>query len=378
MRICYLLLSPTFGMHQYTADYANRMAAAGHEAYLLTSTRYPADRYAPEVRVLAQVDTRDRGLSLNALQPRALRKVIAALRELRPDVVHITGPHVWNSLVMASLRRSNIPIVHSVHDWQPHPGAGYGRLLQLWNADIVRRADHVLVHSRLYLEQLVRDEVPDVTYLPLLHAFVGYAQADAFRNCADTAHRCEPPLVLFFGRLERYKGVGDLLKAWSLAQHGDAQLVVAGPGSIETLWEGVLPAGVDLRAHHIDDAEALDLFGCCAVVVLPYTGASQSALVGAAYHLRKPVIVTRSGALPEYVQDDVTGWVVEPSDPTGLARCLEQALADPVRLKRMGEAGRAWYDAQRTQEEQHLLQMYAPVATHTRRSFEPARSVGGN
>ena len=26
MRICYVLLSPTFGMHQYTADLANRLA----------------------------------------------------------------------------------------------------------------------------------------------------------------------------------------------------------------------------------------------------------------------------------------------------------------------------------------------------------------
>ena len=36
MRICYVLLSPSFGMHQYIADLANRMAQAGHEAHLVT------------------------------------------------------------------------------------------------------------------------------------------------------------------------------------------------------------------------------------------------------------------------------------------------------------------------------------------------------
>ena len=41
MRICYVVLSPTFGMHQYTADPANRMAAAGHELHLVTTTRAP-------------------------------------------------------------------------------------------------------------------------------------------------------------------------------------------------------------------------------------------------------------------------------------------------------------------------------------------------
>ena len=49
MRICYVLLSPTFGMHQYTADLANRMilngldaqSPAAHEVFLVTTDNYP-------------------------------------------------------------------------------------------------------------------------------------------------------------------------------------------------------------------------------------------------------------------------------------------------------------------------------------------------
>ena len=40
--LCYILLSSTFGMHQYTADYANRMAAAGHDVHLIITTTYLA------------------------------------------------------------------------------------------------------------------------------------------------------------------------------------------------------------------------------------------------------------------------------------------------------------------------------------------------
>lgn len=47
MRIVYVLLSPTFGMHQYTADLANRMAEQGHAVVLVTTTTFARDRYSP-------------------------------------------------------------------------------------------------------------------------------------------------------------------------------------------------------------------------------------------------------------------------------------------------------------------------------------------
>jgi glycosyltransferase involved in cell wall biosynthesis len=50
-------------------------------------------------------------------------------------------------------------------------------------------------------------------------------------------------------------------------------------------------------------------------LVLPYRDATQSALVAHAYFFRKPAIVTRTGALPEYVVEGETGWVVPRADP---------------------------------------------------------------
>ena len=104
--------------------------------------------------------------------------------------------------------------------------------------------------------------------------------------------------------------------------------------------------------------EAMDLFRRCGLLVLPYLDATQSALIPAAYYFRKPVVVTWTGALPEYVQEGQTGWLVEPDHPPSLARCLDSALTDPARLAEMGAAGRAWYDGRRTVEQQVLEDMY--------------------
>jgi hypothetical protein len=100
MRIVYILLSPTFGMHQYTADLANRLATdeawLEAEVHLVTTTNLPADRYAPAVRIHTPLTTQNTGLSLDSLRLDKLARVKATLRELRPDLVHFTGPHLWN------------------------------------------------------------------------------------------------------------------------------------------------------------------------------------------------------------------------------------------------------------------------------------------
>ena len=139
-------------------------------------------------------------------------------------------------------------------------------------------------------------------------------------------------------------------------------LVVAGRGDAGAFWAGALPGKVELRERLIEDEEAIDLFRRCGLLVLPYVDATQSALIAAAYYFRKPVVVTYSGALPEYVVDGVTGRVIEADPPAALARCLEEMLGDRERLRRMGEAGRAWYDEHRALEERDLIAMYTRLA----------------
>jgi glycosyltransferase involved in cell wall biosynthesis len=118
---------------------------------------------------------------------------------------------------------------------------------------------------------------------------------------------------------------------------------------------------VQLRSHLVGDAEASGLFQHCAAVVLPYTQASQSALIAAAYYYQKPVIASCSGALPEYVETGETGWLMDPTDESALADALAEALDSSQRLRRMGTAGRRWYEQQRERELPSLQSMYAQV-----------------
>ena len=396
MRICYVLLSPTFGMHQYTADLANRAAAGvftdGREhtdaVHLITTTRLVRDRYSPHVQVHTPVTTSGTGFALEGIRLAGLGRVVATIDGKGCDTVHITGVHAWNVLLVHALRRQGIRVIHTLHDLNPHHGVRFPRLIRLWNRLVIASVDHLLVHGQCYRDRLLAIGVPaeKVTCVPLLHLFLSYdymRQIEAQglfagyhgRNLGGKrAPRVDDPKVLFFGRVEAYKGVDILLSAWEqvMAEGLEAKLIVAGPVAPGTRLPS-LPMNVELRNRWVRDAEALDLFRSASLIVLPYRDASQSALVAAAYYFGVPVIVTATGALPEYVVEGRTGWVVPPNDDRSLASALVRALTDLSRLHRMGQEGQNWYHVQRRIERLSLSSMY-----EVGKSWLEASSVDGS
>jgi glycosyltransferase involved in cell wall biosynthesis len=366
VRVCYVALSPTFGMHQYTAGMANQMVGAlEHEPVrswpvtVITNRRVPHDRYAPQVNVQSVVDVEGTGLQRTNFNLRGFEKVYRAIRAAQPNVVHFTGPHVWNPALLLRLKQAGIKTIHTLHDLDPHSGTGYGRLLYVWNNSILRWAGHILVHGQIYQKRLTQQGLlaDRVTYTPLVHLFLSY-QAEAALRQARPATTLEP-FALFFARIEVYKGIDTLFAAMrQLNADTGIRAIVAGKGALDL----TVPENVEVRNRLIGDAEAIDLFRRCSLVVLPYRDATQSAVIAAAYFFGKPVIVTQTGALPEYVAEGMTGWIIEPGNAPALAERLSRAISDPVRLQQMGEAAQAWYVEQYRNEASTLQGLYERAA----------------
>jgi glycosyltransferase involved in cell wall biosynthesis len=359
-------------MQQYTADLANRLASNDHyDVQLVTTTTLVRDRYAPGLSIHTPVTTHGTGFAAEGLDAVAPRRVLSTILSLArdgslPAVVHFTGVHLWNPGLVRALRWYGVPVVHTLHDLDPHVGVRFGKLIHLWNRAVLRWSSHILVHGEVYRQRLLVKGLPAdrISATPLLHLFLSHGTLDQAQG-SSALEIVHEPWALFFGRLERYKGVACLLEAGEALAHQHRTLpflTLAGPGSLPKEWVGRIPPQIEVSNRLVGDQEALDLFRRCGLLVLPYVDATQSALVSAAYFFQKPVIVTRVGALHEYVDPGHTGWIIPPGDAQALAECLCHALADPQRLAVMGRAGRMWYDQQRQREQDILHTMYQKVS----------------
>lgn len=346
-------------MHQYTADLANQMAE-NHHVQLLTTAALPADRYSPAMQIHAPIHLTNSGLSTESLQWRQLPQLEQQIYQSQPDLVHFTGPHLWNLWLLHRLKRRGLPVIHTLHDLDPHIGARGGRLLYLWNGAIKRLATRILVHGQCYWQRLLKAGMPAhrLAYLPLLHLCFSHQTTQAlFQEPVEITYH---PFVLFLGRIERYKGADLLVQAYGQLPETVRQqwkLVIAGTGQLPN----PLPTGAIWHNRHIADAEAIDLLRRCALLILPYRAASQSALISLAYFFHKPVIVTDAGALPEYVAENETGWIIPASEESTLTRALHHSFTHASQLPQLGENGYHWYLHQQQHKSQKLLQLYESV-----------------
>jgi glycosyltransferase involved in cell wall biosynthesis len=145
--------------------------------------------------------------------------------------------------------------------------------------------------------------------------------------------------VLFVGRLSPEKGLDTVLAAWPGLPW---TLTVIGPGEPPA---GPLPSGVTF-AGGLSAQEVSRAMAQAAMLVFPSRCYETFALVIAeAMAHGLPVIAAAGGAAETVVQHGETGVVVPRDDVVRWRAQITEMLADPKRLRMMGEKARAVFSA---------------------------------
>jgi alpha-maltose-1-phosphate synthase len=178
-------------------------------------------------------------------------------------------------------------------------------------------------------------------------------------------HGVDPdrPSVVFVGRITRQKGLPYLLRAAAqLPPEVQLVLCAGAPDTPEILAEvGALIAelregrdGVVWVAEMAQRDVVIALLSAATVFACPSVYEPLGIVNLEAMACEVAVVATATGGIPEVVVDGETGWLVpieqvadgsgSPVDPdrfvSDLARALNQALSDPERARRFGQAGR--------------------------------------
>ena len=117
--------------------------------------------------------------------------------------------------------------------------------------------------------------------------------------------------LLFFGRIDKYKGIGNLLKVYQNISDKALPLVIAGGGNFTEEEKSLINQCNNLTVinRYIDDGEMKWLLHHMTASVLPYIEATQSGIIPLAYLFSKPVVVSNVAGLTQFVVNGKTGII---------------------------------------------------------------------
>lgn len=159
-------------------------------------------------------------------------------------------------------------------------------------------------------------------------------------------------MIFFAGWRNERKGLHRLLEAMPrvIEGHPAVHLTVSG-GRVRfgdeyeaLLQERLDVAGVRERVTflgHLQPSEIKRYLQQAAVVVIPEQYQNMSPLLMIeSMSLARPVVISRVGGVPEFIEEGVTGYMADPLDADDFACKILAVLKDPERAKEMGLAAR--------------------------------------
>jgi glycosyltransferase involved in cell wall biosynthesis len=361
-----LMLNPSASAPGYMHNLCNALVDAGCEVELSTGPHFERVSrcwrdimYAPRIAFYRRTQLRAYRagrLTRPVWQLLRLAGHLASLARLtaavgRYDVLHLHFPPVlpvdarWLQLV-----RSQIPVVHTVHNLWPHgakrDARDRRRLRRLYGA-----CHQLIAHTK----DTVRGLIEEFGVPPERISRIPHGNFQQFWNQQRTSvppfdQAAHTPTILMFGELRPSKGADVLLRAAAaLRDRGVVfRVVFAGVpyAATQPLRDFARELGVEDRVmfhvRYIEEEAVPSYFEAASVVALPYRAIDQSGVAVAALTMGRAVVATRIAGLAELVEEGECGLLVPVGDVEGLAAALERLLTDEGLRQRFARNARRY------------------------------------
>lgn len=304
----------------------------------------------------------------------AVRRIVALLREVRPDVVHVHN--VLQPEVLHGVAETGLPLVATIQDHRSFcPGRGKllpdGAPCERPMSESVCR-DCVQTSSReqsseeaTYSSWIVEQTQARIQALARCDRLVTLSRAMAahlLREGMESSRiRVIPPFpwglpalprsesgargyLLAAGRMVEVKGFQVLIEAWARTRDAPG-LILAGDGSwrprLEALALRVTPAprAPPQFTGWLNHQELATLLAGSMAFVLPSLWDEPFGIAGLeAMSMGIPVLASRVGGVNEWL-DARAGWLLDPGDVGALTGAIEEA-SQPEEARRRGDEAR--------------------------------------
>ena len=353
------LVVPNAFEPNYTIGFAKGLAANGVKFVVLSSDETAVRLNAAgieNINVRGSM-SEDRSALTKVMQVMSyyLRSAAILLRH-RNHTVHFTGVLHNRRILMDALflhlcaRLSARRYLYTVHNVLPH-GLDGSRIYRALYRLFYRVPHLLLVHTKVVRRQLMEEfGVPEAKIrltsiglneeVPLTDLTREEARERLGFGAADK-------VILFFGKIDHYKGLDILLEAFDSLDLEHSRLVIAGSFGTQRYRDRIMPVleaaarrrDIQLHEKFIPNDEVEIFFKAADVLCLPYRRIYQSGLVFLAPRFGLPMVSSAAGALREFVGE--SGIVAASDDAGGIRDALREFFATQELFEREEIARRA-------------------------------------
>lgn len=359
MKILYLQMFPLHGSGSgtYARELAKEVAKTHQVAMVVPDKRdiagvkmYPVSLPVkisftghpewPDSKLYTKVGGRD--LSLNYIS--YFKAVINAVDDFQPDIIHVHHlmPFTWIARFIKIAYGLNFLV--TVHGSEL-PTLENDKRYPYLTAESLRKAVRIVPNSfwtKGWMREIFGNEFDNK-----IRVIPGGIDLAAFPETMDVAdmdakyNLQEKKLVLFSGKLTKYKGVKYLIQA---AKRINAVIGIVGDGperkNLQLLAKTLKADNVRFWGH-MDNYDLIKLYYRADVSVIPSIWDEPLGLVVLeAMAAKTPVVVTRKGGIPLMVKDGVNGLFVRPRNSKEIVEKVNILLANDNLREKMGAKAR--------------------------------------
>jgi glycosyltransferase involved in cell wall biosynthesis len=354
------------GIVRRTATLATELARRGHEPIIITRGKLPRTRYyqgipvretpdpyLPELQYLSERMASTRNLS-HAFGVRRVAKELALAG--RADLLYAP---LWDVEGYAAGLDGSVPLVVDVvsqlktvmktNGWPETPDMTLmceleKRLLEMEGTRGITSASRVALETVKQLYNVSLDGKPTQT----VYCGVDIPEELPQQNPTRTVR------VLFVGRLEKRKGIHTLFEAAAtiIRKNRNVEFIIVGDDTLPN--EEGIPYKVAYRKllrktgarkrmtflGRVSDDRLQQEYSLCDIFVAPSLYESFGIIYTEAMAWGKPVIGCRTGGVPEVIEHEVCGLLIEPGNADELAEAVLRLADSPDARRELGQRAR--------------------------------------
>jgi len=270
-----------------------------------------------------------------------LIKLWRTFRRLRPDIVH-THTAKAGTVGRLAARLARVPVV--LHTFHGHVFHGYfnpavSKVFQLIERVMARISDRIIVLSPKLRDELLRYRIAPVDKIEIIPLGLDLEpllslthEAQPLRD--ELGIPSDTQLVGIIGRLVPVKNHKLFLQAARIVRDAGtpAHYLIIGDGELRTELEIMADElGISSRVHFIGwRRDLVPIYAGLDLLTLTSINEGTPVSLIEAMAAGVPIVATKVGGVPDLVQDEHTGWLVEPGDPKAFGKALSHALASDM------------------------------------------------